>query len=353
MPRKGRERGGRVGTAAAQPRLHRDVLGEVDSDAARLPRPSESGPQRERGARDEIAIVDRHGGVVARQRERPAARCHLERVVQRQRLKHRLERVEAIGSGSADAQRQVDLRMGTNADGAAICHGLLPPVGQRPRLPQFLQRQRLRIGGNHHVERAPVDGHVGFELRHLERQRRGWGAVCGLLTDRDGAGKPRGEGGIGHGPGRGAGTGAAVPGGDPPSGAVSREKRPDPASEVDRHPAARPALALPGRRDIGAEAPGDEREHVVARSGEARDRLEHAFNGRIPQHPAVARQPQRGPVGPRHQDEDRRAEWRGRLETQGASAFEPRQNAPTDAAAPRLAPHRDLRRQRTDAAAAG
>jgi hypothetical protein len=105
---------------------------EVNGDAVGVACPSERQPQGTRGPDDQVTVVDRQAGIAACQLKGSAPWRYLERVVQRQRLEHGVERVKPVGLDGADAQREVELGVGTDAEGLRTSHGLLPRSARGP-----------------------------------------------------------------------------------------------------------------------------------------------------------------------------------------------------------------------------
>ena len=119
--------GGRVGAAPAHPGLGGDALGEREARTAREPEP----PRHEvRCAQHEIVAARRHGalrrarrapvrlGVLVPHAQREPARCarHRERVVERDRLEHGDQVVEAVRAPGAHREPEIQLGVRVNRD---------------------------------------------------------------------------------------------------------------------------------------------------------------------------------------------------------------------------------------------
>ena len=108
--REDAQRRRRVAAAAAQSRLHRNALAEMDGEPARRPTASRGSPHPSRRASHEVRFVCGARRIVARELERPAHRTNRQRVVERDRLKDRPQLVVAVGARAKHAQRSVNFR---------------------------------------------------------------------------------------------------------------------------------------------------------------------------------------------------------------------------------------------------
>ena len=128
------------GAAAAETGFRRHALAQIDRDVAR--RRALAGAhamQQRRRLPHEVAPIGRDVGLVAGDGERPAPRGHRHVVEQRQRLKHGLEIVEAVGTRSEDTQVEIDLRERRQTDGSQGSSRSKVPACQGPSSDEFFR----------------------------------------------------------------------------------------------------------------------------------------------------------------------------------------------------------------------
>ena len=111
---EGKDRGGRVGAAATEPRGHRDALVHGDAGAGPSPRPAASAQAR-RGALDErlpAGAGQLVGSRPGHDHLEPVGGLDGDHVVQVQRQDQRLDVVVAVVAAAEHAQEHVELRVG-------------------------------------------------------------------------------------------------------------------------------------------------------------------------------------------------------------------------------------------------
>ena len=117
------QRRSRIAAAAAQARLHRNLLLQRHHRIARLAAAARRFPQQLRGFPHEIRAVGRHAWHIAANFERAAPRFARHAIEQVDGLQNRLNVVESVRAPAGDAQRQVDLGERAKSDG---CHAQRP-----------------------------------------------------------------------------------------------------------------------------------------------------------------------------------------------------------------------------------